>query len=116
MAEDKPINFNYRFKVETNMGAEGVIDHRSQDGGFYTREYHRNTQKDSEPQEQLSGFPPMKSVTQPPKPRVTDKSATKAGTKQVTRKKKTTTDQDSALKQLTKRTSTLVTSNDHQST
>ena len=71
------------------MGEEGVIDHRKDN--FYTREYLRNNQKNSEPQEQLSGFPPMKSVTQPPKP--------KGGTKQVSGKKKTTTDQqDSALK------------------
>ena len=37
--DDKPMNFNYRFKVETNMGSEGVVDHRE---GFAQHEYQRS--------------------------------------------------------------------------
>ena len=38
--EDRPGNFNHRLKVQTNMGSEGIVDHRE---GFSQREYHRGT-------------------------------------------------------------------------
>ena len=69
--EDAP-NFNHRFKVETNMGRQGVVDHRE---GFAQQEYRKNMQDKSDEKEPLAGFPPMKSVTEAPKP--------KGGVKQV---------------------------------
>ena len=74
-------NFNHRLKVETNMQGE-IIDHRE---GFAQREYFRNMQDQPQANEG-GGFPPMKSVTQPPKP--------KGGVKKVSRKK---TQQDEAI-------------------
>jgi len=74
------VNFNHRLTVETNMQGE-VMDHRE---GFSQREYFRNSQK--EPQDtEGGGFQPMKSVTQPSKP--------KGGTKQVRQRKKTKSDE-----------------------
>ena len=69
--DDAP-NFNHRFKVETNMGSKGVVDHRD---GFAQQEYRKNMQQKSEDKEPIAGFPPMKSATQAPKP--------KGGVKQV---------------------------------
>ena len=70
-------NFNHRLKVETNMQGE-VMDHRK---GFAQREYFRNMQDQPQTNEG-GGFPPMKSVTEAPKP--------KGGTKRVSRKKTST--------------------------
>ena len=78
--EDAP-NFNHRFKVETNMGRKGVVDHRE---GFAQQEYRKNMQDNPSKDDKLAGFPPMKSATKPPK--------AKGGVKQV----KTKTD-DAAL-------------------
>ena len=36
--EEQPGNFNHKLKVETNMGKEGVVDHRE---GWQQKEYHR---------------------------------------------------------------------------
>jgi len=87
--EQEPLNFNYRFNVETNMGKDGIIDHRDPKESFYTREYKRNMQEEL-PVVPPTGFAPMRSVTQPPKP--------KAGTKQRRTKKPTDETQDAALK------------------
>jgi len=77
--EDAP-NFNHRFKVETAY-PDGARDHRE---GFTQQEYQRNQQTESDEKEPMAGFPPMKSVTEAPKP--------KAGVKKVSRSK-TKTDQ-----------------------
>ena len=67
-------NFTSRLRVETNIQGE-IMDHRK---GFAQREYRRNLQ-DQPQANHGGGFPPMKSVTEAPKP--------KGGTKQVSRKK-----------------------------
>ena len=77
---DESLNFNHRLKVETNVN--GVVkDHRE---GFTQQEYFKNMQ-DKPQANDGRGFPPMKSVTEAPKP--------KAGTKQRTRKKTTADEQ-----------------------
>lgn len=78
--DDAP-NFNHRFKVETAY-PDGKRDHRA---GFAQQEYRRNMQDKSEDKEPMAGFPPMKTVTEPPKP--------KAGTKPVRQRKKTKADE-----------------------
>lgn len=53
---DESMNFNNRLKVETNMGSEGVIDHRE---GFSQREYNRGLNGVYEPPEG-AGLPTVK--------------------------------------------------------
>ena len=65
-----------RLKVETTFAEGDVRDHRD---GFTQREYFRNQQKESKTDDEVGGFPPMKSCIQGTKP--------KAETKQVRRKK-----------------------------
>ena len=72
--EDAP-NFNHRFKVETAY-PDGKRDHRE---GFTQQEYQRNQQDKSDEKEPMAGFPPMKGITEAPKP--------KAGIKKVSRSK-----------------------------
>ena len=67
-------NFNTKFQVETAY-SDGVRDHRQ---GFSQQQYFINNQSEP-PDDERTGFAPMKSVTQPPKP--------KGGTRQVSRKK-----------------------------
>ena len=59
-------NFNNRLNIETTFGPGDVRDHRD---GFAQREYRRNQQDESENKEPMAGLPPMKSVTEPPKPK-----------------------------------------------
>lgn len=88
--EDEPMNFNHRFKVETNMGPQGIVDHRD---GWQQNEYHRGLNGVYETPE---GAAPgvikrgQRSKVKPPEPR-------------PKRAKKTTTDkQDAALKKAAK--------------
>ena len=88
--DDEPKNFNHRFKVETNMGSEGIVDHRD---GWAQARYRDGLNGVYTPPEG-SELPTVKrgerSKVKPPQPR-------------SKRSKKTTTDdQDAALKKAAK--------------
>ena len=84
MTYDNTDNFTSRLKVETTYAKDDVRDHRD---GFTQQEYFRNQQDKPKQPNTAGGFPPMASVTQPPKP--------KAGVKQ----RRSTAKEDQKLKE-----------------